>query len=339
MLRLALSLLAPIRRSRRRLPVVERLFRLGLSPREFASLQAACDASGQPLGAFYYWKFVQFAQLNAIRRLDPRATLDMIARYDHSDYATLDARLDDPRGLLLAIPHHGAFVFSIVALAERIRRRRRVLVFYESPAAHATNELFDILHARLFGDGSSGVTILHNDRAGLASALRGLRDGAIVVIMPDVYKDRGDTYPVPFCGRARNAMLGTAVLARRTQSTILPLVSDPLDLGMGFRTWFGRGIEPAGEWPGAGAAEVLCADYGATVAVFAQFEQAMARRLHYWQYCRSHFLGDPAPPRLDEGAFVRYSGLFLRDPRVRVGLDPVGVPAGQEGTIEETSGA
>lgn len=321
--------------------LVERIFRLGMASHEFASLRAACDASGQAVGAYYYWKFVQFAQLNAIRRLKPRATLGMIARHDDSDYAPLEPHLDEPNGLILAIPHHGAFVFSIVALAERIRQRRRMLVFYESPAAHATNELFDILHARLFGGESSGVTIIHNDRAGLASALRGLREGAVVVIMPDVYKDRGDTYPVPFCGRARNAMLGTAVLARRTQSKILPVVSDPSDVGMGFRTWFGRGIEPAAvSAEGAtNAAEVLCADYGATVAVFAQFEQVMARRLHYWQYCRSHFLGGPAPPTLDEGAFVRCSELFLRDPRVRVGADPVVLPAGHEGQNEEISRA
>ena len=323
LLRCAMYLLRPLRRSDRRWASIEWLLGLDFAPREFESVRAACEASGQPLGAYYYWKLAQVAEVTAFRRLDKRATLELIARSDATDYATVDALLRDPRGALLAIPHHGCFVFSIVALAERIRQQRPVFVFYETPKVHATNEVFDVLYRRLFVDATSGVTILHNNRNGLATAIKQLKQGAFVVIMPDVYKDRDDTYQVPFCGRSRNVMLGTAVLARRTRSTILPMLSDPSGAGMGFRTRFGKAIEPA---PGVvdadreSPASALCQDYRTTALLFGQFEQFMRTRLLHWQYCRTHFLADPAPPRLEPEALARLSELFLKDPRVRVDL-------------------
>lgn len=323
LLQCALYLLRPLRRSNRRWTLIERLLGLDLAPRELASVRAACESAGRPLGAYYYWKLAQVAEVNIFKRLDRKATLDLIARSDGTDYATLDRRLDDPRGALLAIPHHGSFVFSIVALAERIRHERPVYVFYETPKVHATNEVFDVLYQRLFADPSSGVTILHNNRNGLATAIRQLKLGAFVVIMPDVYKDREDTYQIPFCGRSRNVMLGTAVLARRTRATILPMLSDPSGNGFGFRTRFGRAIEPApaaGEGDAANPTQDLWHDYRTTADMFGQFEQFMRDRLLHWQYCRGHFAAEPAPPKLDAEALSRLSDLFLKDPRVHVNL-------------------
>ncbi|WP_374602036.1 hypothetical protein [Arenimonas sp.] len=324
----ALYLLRPLRRSDRRWMAIEWLLGLDLSADELGSVRAACAAAGKPLGAYYYWKLTQVAQSMTFRKLDKRATLALIARCDGTDYAAFEPCLDDPRGMLVATPHHGAFVFSIVALAERIRQRRPVFVFYEAPEAHAANQIFDILYQRLFADPSSGVTVLHNNRNGLATAIRQLRQGAFVVIMPDVYKGRENTYQVPFCGRSRNVMLGTAVLARRTGTAILPMLSDPSDAGLGFRTRFGTRIEPvAGDaQPEAdGQVQALCADYRVTAELFAKFEAFMGTRLLHWQYCRGHFLGDPAPPRLEGEEFTRLSALFLQDPRVRI--DPVAAMA------------
>lgn len=323
LLRTALVLLRPLRRSRRRWPLIERLLGLDFTPREFASVRAACDASGERLGAYYFWKLAQVAEVQVFRRLGKRATLALITGSDRSDYTALDPHLEDPRGTLLAIPHHGSFVFSIVALVERIRRQRPVFVFYEAPEVHSTNEIFDLLHQRLFGDAGSGVTILHNNRNGLATAIRQLKLGSFVVIMPDVYKDRDDTYQIPFCGRTRNAMLGTAVLARRTGATILPMVPECSGDGFEFRTRFGQAIAPAvsGGADGADAAvHDLWCDYRTTVALFRQFEAFMRGRLLHWQYCRTHFSAEPAPPELDAEALVRLSELFLKDPRVFVDL-------------------
>lgn len=321
LLNAALFLLRPLSRSTRRWAGIEWLLGLDLDARERESVRTACDLAGKTLGAYYFWKLTQVAQTTAFRRLGKRDTLALIARSDATDYASVDRCLEDPRGLLLAVPHHGSFVFSIVALAERVRHARRVYVFYEAPKVHATNEVFDVLYTRLFVDDSSGVTILHNNRKGLATAIKQLKRGALVVIMPDVYKDREDTYQVPFCGRSRNVMLGTAVLARRTGAVVLPALSDPSDSAMGFTTRFGTPIPPACTDPGGeSAVEELWTDYRTTLEVFNQFERFMRDRLMHWQYCRTHFLGDPPPPCLEEEAMDELSALFLQDPRVRVHL-------------------
>lgn len=320
-LRGLLYALQPLRHSTGRWTLIERMLGLKLTLHEFESVRLACDASGQSLGAYYYWKLSQVAQVMAIRRLNNRATLELIEKSDTTDYAVLSPLVCDPRGSLLAIPHHGGFVFSIVALVEKLRHQRPVYVFYDPPEVHATNEIFDVLYRRLYADPSSGVTILHNNRAGIATALKQLKQGAIVVIMPDVYKDREDTYQIPFCGRARNVMLGTAVLARRTQATILPMLSDPSDTGMGFKTRFGMLIEPSHVGTESGPrspAVTLHEDYRTTAALFGQLEQFMCQRFIHWQYCRTHYLGEPAPPKLEAQELARLSALFLKDPRVYV---------------------
>lgn len=313
--------LQPLRHSTSRWTLIERIFGLKLTLREFESVRLACGASGTSLGAYYYWKLRQVAQVMAIRRLSNRAILELIGKSDTTDYSELNSLVSDPRGILLAIPHHGAFVFSIIALVDRLRLQRPVCVFYDPPEVHATNEIFDVLYRRLYTEPSSGVTILHNNRAGIGTALRQLKHGAAVVIMPDVYKEIEDTYQIPFCGRARNVMLGTAVLARRTQATILPMLSDPSDTGMGFKTRFGMLIEPsllATEFAPPSPAVTLCEDYRTTTALFGQLEQLMCQRLIHWQYCRTHYLGEPAPPKLEAQELARLSTLFLQDPRVYV---------------------
>lgn len=316
-----LFVLKPLRNSAGRWVLIEWILGMELTNREFESVRLACDASGKTLGAYYYWKLLQAVQVIAIRRLSNRAVLELIEKSDATDYAMLNALMHDPRGILLAIPHYGSFVFSIVALVEKMRRQRPVFVFYDPPETHSTNEIFDVLHRRLYAGHSSGVAILHNNRAGIAAALKQLKDGAVVVIMPDVYKEKGSTYQIPFCGRSRNVMLGTAVLARRTQATIMPLLSDPADTGMRFKTRFGTLIEPsqvAAEYGDRSPMVTLFEDYRTTAALFDQFEKFMCQRLIYWQYCRTHYLGEPAPPKLEAQELARLSALLLKDPRVCV---------------------
>jgi lauroyl/myristoyl acyltransferase len=241
----------------------------------------------------------------------------MIARMDASDYARVDALRSEPRGLLLAIPHHGHYILSIVALAERLRSSRQVLIFYGNPQTHAGNEIFDHLYGQLFGDASSGVRVIHDTRTGMASALRGLKDGAAVIIMPDVYKHEHDTFLVPFCGRPLNVMLGTAALARKTGSVILPMVSQPAARGFGFSSVFSELID---ERPAADDADdTVHASYRVTAELFRQLEAEMDGAIVYWQYARSHYLREGTFPALAPDAVQSIAELFFVDPRVDMG--------------------
>lgn len=313
---------SPMRRLRRRVPLLEKLLRVSLTDQEFRSVEIACERSCVDFGTFYHWYLQKLLVSRHVRRLEKASTLKMVARMDRSDYARVDGLRDDPRGLIVATPHHGHYILSIVALADRLRASREVLVFYGSPQTHMGNEIFDHLYGRLFGDPSSGVQVIHDNRAGLLRAMRGLKNGAAIVIMPDVYKHEHETFLVPFCDRPLNVMLGTAVFARKTGSVILPMVSQPTAHGLGFTSVFGDVIdESAGQ---AEADDTTHADYRVMAKLFRQFEAVMAPDIVYWQYIRSHYMREATFPELTPSSVQSIADLFFVDPRVNVDLrDPI----------------
>lgn len=315
---------APIRRLRSQSPLIERHLKLRLDEREARSIQTASDRIGVPFGAYYYWQLQKTVVNNHIRRLKKRSILSMVAALDTTDYAPLDQLRDDPRGLLVALPHHGHFILSIVAVVERLRDAREVYIFFGSPKTHAGNEIFDDLHAHLFGH-LPGVHVIHDNRSGLARALRALPQGAAVIIMPDVYRNEHDTFVVPFCGRQLSVPLGTASIARKTNSVILPLVSLPTERAPGFRNVFGDAIAPTIESPDAEAGsldddDTVHRDYGVTLRMFRHFEQVMDRSILHWQYVRGHYLREAPFPSLTAQALKDLIDPFFADPRTNVNL-------------------
>lgn len=312
--RLQLGLSRPIRHLRRPLRLLDRLLGLTLSTQELSAVQEACSRSGVRFGAYYHWYLHKAITANRVRRLDKASLLGTVGRMDQTNYSPLDASLSDPRGLLIAIPHHGHYILSIIGIIERLRAKRDVFVFYGSPATHAGNDIFDTLHACLYGDPQSGAHIIHDTRTGMARAIRALQSGATVVIMPDVYKHERDTFSVPFCGRPLSVMLGTAALARRTRSVILPAVSIPVESNPCFTTAFLPVIDPASD----GSGDILHHDYRTMVKLFRHFEREMNAQIVYWQYSRSHYIRKADFPSVTPESLKTVADLFFRDPRIHV---------------------
>ncbi len=100
-----------------------------------------------------------------------------------------------------------------------------------------------------------------------------------MIILPDVYKHEHETFLVPFCGRPLNVMLGTAALARKTGTLILPRVSQPAARGFGFTSAFGGVLD---ERPTSGD-DTLHANYRVTAQVFRQLERVMDSEIVYCQ--------------------------------------------------------
>jgi hypothetical protein len=311
--------LSPLRLIDRRLPWLERMLRIRSTDAEFAGIRAACVAEGRRLGEFYRWKAVNAVLLACMKRLDADGIRRLVARVEApgDDLPALPAE----RGAIFAIPHHGHFVLSIISLADRLSARREVYIFYESPGAHRSNALFDLLHERIFAAAGSRVHVVHNDRRGLATALRALSRGAALVILPDVYKDVEDTFLVPFHGRQWHAMLGTAAMARKTDSVIHPVVSRPEPGGWGFRTRIGAPIEH-GVDAGAPRDDGPFPDYRTTFALFAALGELMRSSLVHWQYAGACFAHAAPFTMLDADAIEANEELFLADPRLRVATTP-----------------
>lgn len=310
-----------LRRLARRSVAIEKWLGLELGDQDIRALQIACDRGGVRLGAYYHWYLQKLVVANRLRQLDGPAVQRMIASMDETDYGPLDEACRAQRGLLIAIPHHGHYILSIIAVAERLRGKREVFVFYGDPATHVGNDLFDQLHGHVWGD-SPWVHVIHDNRAGLVRALRALQKGAVVVIMPDVFKDEHDTLVVPFCGRQLNVLLGTAALARKTSSAILPLVA-LAQPGLGFVGKFGTLLQsPADREQGESqsAETIIHNDYRTTLALFHQFETVMDSCMIHWQYVRGHYARTAAFPEIPGDSLDDVTELFFSDPRIKVDL-------------------
>jgi lauroyl/myristoyl acyltransferase len=301
----------------RRIPLVEAMLGARLSEAEADAIARACRTSRMRFGAYYSWRLRRLAIARTLARAPRDQVLACIARHDASCYAPLDIALEDPRGLVLAIPHHGPFLPAIVALCEHLRATREVFVLLEPEAAGATHAPVDALHRNLQSTnaGRTGPILLHDGREGLRRAVRELRRGSVVVVMPDAYRAVEATYQLAFCGGQRNVMLGTAALARRADARVLPLVAMPRGGIFGFASAFGPVLLPR---RGDGSREAaLHADYRLTVAMFRAYEPLMARALPYWQYCTGHaadaaFVAGLAP----EDTVDIVGPLLLEDPRI-----------------------
>lgn len=323
--------LSPIGRLHRRIHWLERFLETPLSDQDHRALQVACARSDCRFGRFYHW-YLQKKVISSIwRTISREGVLRMVSSLDRSDYAGLDAALAQQRGLLLALPHHGLYINTIVALIERVRTGRDIYIFYGDPATHPGNEVFDALCRRVWlDDPQSRVQVLYDNRQGLAKALRSLQQGAAVIIMPDVFKDEMDTLQIPFCGRAMNIMMGTAVLARKTGAAILPLVCRPEGRGMDFVTEIGPCLDCSE--PAAGeqdvSAELL--NYRTMLNVFRYYESVMGKQIVYWQFARQMYAHDAELPRLDREGMMRAAEAMVDDARLHVpsAFPPAAVSAG-----------
>ena len=242
----------------------------------------------------------------------------LIESIDHTDYSQCTHIFGSSTGVLVAIPHHAHYILSMTALAAHLGKHRKVNVFYGQPATHKGNAVFDHLQHLLFADPKSGVDVIHDTRQRLAAAIRGLKNGEVVFIMPDAFQDEEATMMIPFCGRLMNTMLGTAVLARKTGSWVLPAVSRIHGVGLGFRTWFGERIDalPTRD-PELTVEQLRLADYGVIRRMFRQMEAQMADELYLWQNVRAHMAGGLKADLMQPDSLASHADALVRNPLFR----------------------
>jgi len=265
---------------------VEQRLGLTLSDREREAIYSACQVSGFGLDTYYRWYRQKSAISSKLAHLDHHSILQAIHCIDRSDYSSINEKLPNDRGVVIALPHHGHYILAAVRLMEHIRHLRNVHILYGDPRDHAGNDLFDDLYRRLFDRAGCRAGIIHSNGRGIAKALRALKNGEAIIMMPDVHRHREETYCIPFLGRPLDIMLGTAAMARKTGSCILPVVS-VVDAALQATTVFGDTVEPTLR-RAAPSSDV--SDYWTTLDIFQFFERAMGPQIIYWQYVRQHFL-------------------------------------------------
>jgi lauroyl/myristoyl acyltransferase len=317
-IRLALAMAAPIKRITARTQWLEERLELPLSDADHVQIAKALERDTRELGDYYHWYLEKALVARELKNATREGVLAIATAADRTDYTQLDHLFQDTAGLVLAIPHFGNYILAIVSLFERYGRDREIGVFYAPSESNKGNEVFDFIYELCFrSNPASRTRILHANRAGLVDAMKLLRAGGALLMLPDVSLNTADAYVVPFLGRTFDAMLGSASLARRTNSRLVPVM--PIQTGnLAFQIQHADPIRPTG--PAAAAVSPyadLAADYAATVRMFATFEKWMAGHTYMWQPIREHFVKSAPYQELDPQGLEKLWPTFLMDPRVQ----------------------
>lgn len=298
-----------------RLARLERALHLHLSDEDVAAIRASGNRTPARLGAYYHWYLQKALAARIARTATPGVMHRLLDCIDRTDYTALNGLVEPSRGLLVCIPHHGHYVLSILGLLRHFRSRER-LVFYSAPAIRPGNALFDDLHRRLC-DGDGHFRVVHDTTKGIADVLRGLKRGAVVLLMPDATRAASSPFLIPFAGRQMPVMLGPAVLARRTGARVLPAVSR-VEIGHPeFRTALSTPMEYGSSVANDGAQDEQFNDYRFVLELFRRLETAMEDQFIHWQHVRSHFAQRAAFPSLDAQSGRIAIKAFFKDPRMR----------------------
>ncbi len=286
---------------------------LVLSDGERSAIRSACEFSGLALDSYYRWYQSKASIRSQLANLDRASLLEAVNGIDQSDYSLINEKIPTERGVVIALPHHGHYILSAVRLMEHLRHLRDIYIFYGDPKSHAGNDLFDDLYRRLFAHAGSRAGIIHSNAGGIATALRALKKGAVVIMMPDVHRFREETYCIPFLGRPLDIMLGTAAMARRTGSCILPVVS-VVDCELRASAAMDDRVEPTQTRT---SLPPEAADYWTTVKIYRFLERSMGPQIIYWQYVRQHFMKTSSFPKLHPNTIDDAWNMFSTDPRTQ----------------------
>jgi Bacterial lipid A biosynthesis acyltransferase len=142
----------------------------------------------------------------------------------HPDSRLLDAPrvgryLDDcGHGVVVATIHMGNYLDGLRQLRLAMHTQRPILVMRRKTWSDAEQRAFE----RIVGD-AAALTVLRRGNRSVATAIRQLRDGAIVVVLFDLPARYGRTVGVDWFGRAARVVRGPAELAVIGAADVLPL--------------------------------------------------------------------------------------------------------------------
>jgi KDO2-lipid IV(A) lauroyltransferase len=231
---------------------------------------------GEDRLAWLAWRGVVFTAVEALRL--PRVTRRWTSAVsDHGEFIrVLSAHAATGRGAVIACPHAGSWELAAVTCC-----LAGMPIF--TVAARQKNPLADAYLNRLRA--SPGIVSIARGSGAMKEALRRLRDGGMLAILPDVRAASGGL-PIPFLGGAASIGRGMASFASHAGVPIFPCVV--------FREGWSRHRiaihDPVLPDPNADREEDL---RRMTVAVFRVFDDAIRQRPEQWFWFNKRWVLDP----------------------------------------------
>lgn len=185
----------------------------------------------------------------------------------------LDALKTDNKPVIFVTPHYGSFQLGCLKLIQEIGKQKTVNAFYNPPSKNHSSEGFE----ELFKGLGYGFNALFNDDTAVLKALRVLKRGEALTMMPDVFDISGHALYVPFFGRLVPAMAGTAMFALKSNATVIVGYSCPQE-GLQTRLKLGKPLE-------INRIGNLEADIASlTKAIFCDMEAQIRKMPEHWVY-------------------------------------------------------
>jgi lauroyl/myristoyl acyltransferase len=150
------------------------------------------------------------------------ATLSRGALRKYCDEITLDPATEDLRIMLepgpkiICGPHLGNYAGTVLKGALLHEGLKELYVFFNPPDRNP----FSATMLKLFETLGTGARPILNSPRGIVTAMKALKNGANLVIMPDVVLGEGPYIYAPLFGRYSKCMLGTAFFAHRTEAPL-----------------------------------------------------------------------------------------------------------------------
>lgn len=220
--------------------------------------------------------------------LSKRGLENYADRYVHyTDLGIVKELCDQNTPIILVTPHYGAFVAASIKVIRDFGARKTVNLFFDDPQNNPSNSAFPPIFERLGGNSA----VLLNNRRSVVSAVRALKDGQILTMMPDVYNVGGAHVAVPFFGRFTHAMTGTAYFALKSNALLVPVYSYPvkgiscaIDIQKPIKLSENRNFEHA--------------LYETTASIFKNIEEQLLLRPEHWEYWSEFHSRFPLPIRV-----------------------------------------
>ena len=235
----------------------------------------------------------------------PRLSREL-ARIEIRGGAHLEQAYRDRRPVVLVTPHYGNYMLGALRVAADFSDQG-VHFFYNPPERNAYAETSN----RLLDRPASNCHKIYNNAHGLKTALKVLRGGGTLCLMPDLISVTASALYVPFFGRFFTAMSGLAFLALRTDALVIPCYSYTVQAGRPLLEF--RAPLPIPDDVRASFGD-RC--YSLTASLFRELERQIRAHPAHWRYWhiftkRSLSFLSPPDSISDLAAQLRRAGDFV----------------------------
>jgi len=227
--------------------------------------------------------------LTSLQADELNSFLDRYVRVEGREH--LDTVVESDAPVIFVTPHYGNFAAGCLKLIKEIGHRKTINAFYNPPLKSRASQGFEELFHRL----GYGYHALFNDDTAVLKALRVLKRGEALTMMPDVFDITGHVLYVPFFGRLIPAMAGTALFAIKGRANVIVGYNCP---GPGLASTLKLGAPIYYETTGDLEVDLPTL----TAAIFSELERQIRAAPEHWIYLPK--MGDLLADRLPVDATV-----------------------------------